>query len=165
MPITWGDKAERHLMLAMLLHSKGPSSGPHTVRVGWEAVVETMNSMGYSTTKEAVSQRWQKRLVPDLRKSNPELFKNSSVETAGAATAGASDSKPSTPRKRMRKAAKAANAANAAYAANAANAAANDADTTDTADNEIDQADEQPSAKKRKQEDYSSMAGADDESA
>ncbi|XXH03616.1 Glycosylphosphatidylinositol (GPI) anchor assembly protein [Hypoxylon texense] len=143
MPISWTDKAEGDLTLAMLLNSQGRAYKPNDVKVNWEAVVETMKTMGYETTRDAVSQRWQKRVVPDLRKLNPGLFSDLPAKTGGgAATAKAPDGKPSTPaksRKRTRKAAK-------------------------DDDDELGHADEKPSAKKAKREDHSSMTGADDES-
>ncbi|KAI1778252.1 hypothetical protein F4818DRAFT_291504 [Hypoxylon cercidicola] len=107
MGISWNDTAERDLLLSMLLHSQGQAS-LGSVKVAWESVVDTMKSFGYATaTKDAISQRWQKRMLPQLRSDHPALFPGSPRKAAAAA--GSTSKKTATPtkgRKRARDASK-----------------------------------------------------------
>ncbi|KAI1763939.1 hypothetical protein GGR53DRAFT_495529 [Hypoxylon sp. FL1150] len=119
MPMTWNDAAERDLLLAMLMNTSGtgPVSDPSQIRVSWLKVVDTMTTLGYDTSKDAVSQRWGKRMLPSWKDNYPSLFSNSptkggkatkATKDAKGATAAAAQSKSPTPAKRKRATRKAA---------------------------------------------------------
>ncbi|KAI0024238.1 hypothetical protein F4780DRAFT_776062 [Xylariomycetidae sp. FL0641] len=75
MPIKWDEKADRDLLVAMFLAVPGGKIGRPTI--SWDDAVDAMKSFGYDTNKSSITQRWQKKLLHELRKDHPGLFDDS----------------------------------------------------------------------------------------
>ncbi|KAI1492510.1 hypothetical protein F5X96DRAFT_370606 [Biscogniauxia mediterranea] len=86
MPITWNEKSERDLLLAMLMSSSPPGQFKSP---SWATVVKNMATMGYSTNQSAISQRWSKNIFHDLKQNHPDMFNSNGGANAPAAAAAA----------------------------------------------------------------------------
>ncbi|KAL7622917.1 hypothetical protein AAE478_006596 [Parahypoxylon ruwenzoriense] len=75
MPVSWDDKSDRDLLLAMLFNSKGTGPEPGKLKVPWEPTARTFQALGYEgVSKDAINQRWLKQLLPGLKRDVPALF-------------------------------------------------------------------------------------------
>ncbi|KAL7795248.1 hypothetical protein V8C37DRAFT_48323 [Trichoderma ceciliae] len=77
----WDDSAERDLCVAIILGNQELAKGRHN----WPRISEIMNSLGYSFSKDAMSQHFTKTIMREFR--------------ARHTTAGATDSPPLSARK------------------------------------------------------------------
>ncbi|KAI1632999.1 hypothetical protein F4809DRAFT_625332 [Biscogniauxia mediterranea] len=84
MPITWNEKSERDLLLAMLMSSSPPSQFKSP---SWATVVKNMATMGYNTNQSAISQRWSKNIFHDLKQNHPDMFNPDGGTNSPAAAA------------------------------------------------------------------------------
>ncbi|KAI0472612.1 hypothetical protein GGR56DRAFT_697120 [Xylariaceae sp. FL0804] len=60
----WDDKAERDLLLAMLILPGAEKLSP---AVPWEVVADRMGKMGHSVTQSATTTHWAKNLAPKMK--------------------------------------------------------------------------------------------------
>ncbi|KAL6910392.1 hypothetical protein GGI43DRAFT_378368 [Trichoderma evansii] len=100
----WDDAAERDLCMAMIF-----CNNEAKVRHNWPRIEEVMKNMGYSFTKDAMSQHYSKTIMKDFRARHPSLT-TTSAESSPLSTrkpkAAAGKSATSTPtKKRTKKAA------------------------------------------------------------
>ncbi|KAI0597340.1 hypothetical protein F4775DRAFT_560783 [Biscogniauxia sp. FL1348] len=86
MPITWDEKAERDLLLAMLMAGSPPGQFKAP---SWATVARNMATMGYNTNQSAISQRWSKNIFHDLKQNHPNMFQPDGGADSPAAAAGA----------------------------------------------------------------------------
>ncbi|KAH6610226.1 hypothetical protein Trco_000246 [Trichoderma cornu-damae] len=59
----WDDSAERDLCVAIILGNQDPGKSRHN----WPRIAEIMGSLGYSFTKDAMSQHFSKTIMRDFR--------------------------------------------------------------------------------------------------
>ncbi|KAL7937482.1 hypothetical protein V8C35DRAFT_331231 [Trichoderma chlorosporum] len=83
----WDDTAERDLCVAMIQASQDGTK----VRYNWPKVEDIMNGLGYSFTRDAMSQHYTKTIMKEFNARNP---KDESADTPPP-----SATKPKTPRK------------------------------------------------------------------
>ncbi|KAI1081258.1 hypothetical protein F5B20DRAFT_588818 [Whalleya microplaca] len=99
MPVAWDDKADRDLLIAMLLSHNSENGKPKTPP--WDKVTAMMTKLGYETSKDALNQRWGKVLLKNLKKDHPDMFTEGPETPVKGVKSGAASS-PATPASKKR---------------------------------------------------------------
>ncbi|KAM0486092.1 hypothetical protein ACHAPX_000794 [Trichoderma viride] len=79
----WDDSAERDLCMSMIYCNT--ESGK--VRQNWPRIEEVMRGLGYTFTKDAMSQHYSKTIMKDFKTRHPDITATSLTETPSPASA------------------------------------------------------------------------------